>query len=141
MKKIISILILIVCGVGLFFVAGLTDSKKSNKFLGSVRGAGDNTLLIFGAFDNETKLAKPQYEYQIVVDENTKITKNSFVLPSNGEMFVVEDLPKEIKDVGFETLRKDSQNVAIGIEVTLTRNFLGIVQNKAQEIVYIGPKY
>jgi hypothetical protein len=56
-------------------------------------------------------------------------------------MFEVAKLPKETADVGFDTLKKDSQNVAIGIEITLTRNYIGVIQKKAKQISYIGPKY
>jgi hypothetical protein len=53
----------------------------------------------------------------------------------------MDKLPKETVDVDFATLKKDSENIAIGIEVTLNRNFLGAVQKSAKQIIYIGPKY
>lgn len=141
MKKIIFTIVLIIILTILYLFTGTSDNKKSNKFIGSVRSVGDNSFVVFGAFEDEIKLGKPQYEYEIGLDSTVKIVKNSFVMPAGGEMFVVADLPKKIREVDFEILKKDSQNIAIGIEVTLTRNFLGMVQNKAQEIIYIGPEY
>lgn len=141
MKKIISILFLLILFVFFYLIAGLVDSGKIIKFSGSVVSVGDNSILILGAFEDELKKGKPQYEYGIEVDQDTKITKNSFVLPKNGEMFVVEDLPKKTQEVDFETLKKDSQNISIGVETILIKNFLGRVQSKALEVVYIGPEY
>lgn len=141
MKKIFLTLILIISLVILYLFIGEVDNKKSNKFIGSMRSVGDNSFVVFGAFEDEVKVGKPQYEYEMLVDNKTKITKNSFVMPAGSEMFVVEDLPKETEEVNFDTLREDSKNIAIGIEIILTKNIFGRVQNKAQEIIYIGPKY
>ncbi len=142
MKKIILIIVLLVVSFVVYFsVFTNNDKNKSAKFLGSVRSVGENSVVILGAFEDEVRVAKPQYEYEIKVDDKTKIVKNSFVMPKSGEMFVVSDLPKETKEVDFDTLKKDSQNIAIGIEVLLSRNFLGLINKNAIEIVYIGPKY
>lgn len=141
MKKIVFFIGLVIILSALYFFAGVFENRKSDKFIGSVRSVGENSVVIFGAFEDEIKVGKPQYEYKVLVDDGTKITKNSFVLPKSGEMFMVEDLPKETKEVGFDVLKKDSQNIAIGIEVTLRKNALGLVNKDADKIIYIGPKY
>jgi len=140
-KKLISLVIFITCIIILFFITSSSNSKSSDKFIGTIQTVKESTIIVSGSFEDEKKSVKPLYDYEIKVDSNTQIVKNSFVLPTGGEMFEMDKLPKETSNVDFDTLKTDSQNISIGIEVTLTRNILGGVQKKAKQIIYIGPKY
>lgn len=140
-KKLISLVIFITCLIILFISSTSTNSKKSDKFIGSIQSVKESSVVVLGSFEDEKKSFTPQYEYEINVDSTAKIVKNSFVMPKGTEMFEMDKLPKETVDVDFATLKKDSENIAIGIEVTLNRNFLGAVQKSAKQIIYIGPKY
>ncbi len=140
-KKLIFALILIIGLIFLFFTTTSSNSKKSDKFIGTVKSVEGSSIVVSGSFEDEKKFAKPLYEYEISVDSSVKIVKNSFVIPKGGQMFEVAKLPKDTAIVDLETLRKDVQNVSQGIEVVLSRNFLGQVQKSAREITYIGPKY
>ena len=140
-RKIISIALIVVGLLILLTVFGSINNKKSDVFIGTVKSVNSDSVLIFGATGDEVKVAKNLYDYTVKVDKDTKIIKTSFVKPKGGEMFEVAKLPKEISDVDFATMKKDSDNVVLGIEVKLKRNLFGMVQNSALEIKYIGPKY
>lgn len=140
-KKLIFAVILIIGLIVLLFIGSSTNTKKSDKFIGTLKSVSEKSIIVSGSFEDEKEFVIPPYEYEIAVDSNAKIVKNSFELPNDGKMFEVAKLPKETTSVDFNTLKNDSQNISIGLEVVLTRNFLGKVQGKAREINYIGPKY
>ncbi len=141
LKKIISIFLIVLGLVILFSVYYSSNSKKSNVFSGSIQSMDEDNLLVHGAFDDEVKSAEPLYEYTVKVDNNTKLTKNSFVKPVGGEMFEIDKIPKEKTEVSLDVFQKDSKNVAIGLYITLKRDLFGRVTNRASEITYIAPKY
>ncbi len=140
-KKLIFVLILITSLVFLFFTTTSSNSKKSDKFIGTVKSVEASSIIVLGSFEDEKSKFVPSYEYEIKVDSTAKIVKKSFMIPKGGQMFEVAKLPKDTANVDLETLRKDVQNVSQGIDVKLSRNFLGGIQKKASEITYIGPKY
>jgi hypothetical protein len=142
-KKLIFAVILIIGLIVLLFIGSSinTNTKKSDKFIGTLKSVNEKSIIVSGSFEDEKESVIPLYEYEIVVDSSAKIVKNSFVMPKGSEMFEVNKLPKETASVDFTTLKKDSENVAIGIEVSLNRNFFGAVKNIAKQITYIGPKY
>ena len=140
-KKLIFVAVLIIGLIILFFTTNSANSKKSNKFIGSIQTVGEDSMVVLGSFDYEKGAVSSQYEYEIKVPASAKITKNSFELPKGERMFEVDKLPKETADVDFSTLKTDAENVAIGLEVILSRDFFGRIQNQATQIIYIGPKY
>lgn len=140
-KRLIFVLIIIIALISLYSLSISTNSKKSDKFIGTVKSVEDKSVIIIGSFEDEKGSKALLYEYEIYVDSNAEIVKTSFVLPKDGKMFEMNKLPKETASVDFQTFKKDSQNVSIGLEVILARNFIGQVQRKAKQIKYIGPKY
>ncbi len=135
--SLVSILILLMLG-WLYYSSNI---KKTDKFNGTVKEVGVNSVLIYGAFADEIAEFKPLYDFDVEVSKNTTITKESFIRPAEGIMFEPSKLEKYLESSSFEVLKKDSKNVAIGIEVTLERDFLGRVTKKAYKINFIAPKY
>ncbi|TSC70042.1 MAG: hypothetical protein CEO12_597 [Parcubacteria group bacterium Gr01-1014_46] len=137
-RKLISILLVIVV---VFVGFLLTKNNKGNKFQGSVKFVKENSVIVYGAYESEVKKTKPLYDLEIKINERTNITKTAFFQPIGSGMFELDKAQKETNETDFVTLKKDSENVAIGIEVVLADDFWGKFISRAVEIKYIAPKY
>lgn len=138
-KPVISLILFFVVIVLAFLF--WKQSSISSKFVGSVQRVKDSSIVVHGKFDTGEKDRISLSDTEILVSENTKFVKTSFVRPPGGGMFIAADLPKEVADVDFQVLKNDSKNVVIGIEIYLKRNFYGKVLMEAKEVRYIAPKY
>lgn len=138
-KKILlifSVLIIIT-----FFVFIINISVNSDlKVYGNVQEFTGDTMLLKGVYSAESG-KKELYDIYIKVDKETKIQKTSFEIPKGGDVFYVDKLPKEINMVDLTTLQKDTENVAVGIEIDLHKNLVPTSKKTAREIRYIAPKY
>lgn len=132
-KKVTLLVLLLII---LIFAFSFLNKSQGNKFQGNVVSVGNNMVIVKGGYEEEIKNSKNQYDLSIKVDRNTKIVKTSFYKPPTG-MFNMDTVQKDTADTDFATLKKDSENVPLGIEVTLEGKFF----KRAVEIRYIGPKY
>lgn len=143
MKLKYSLIIVLFIGIvivsGSFIFLNNKYNSDETKFVGTVKTVNDGEIVITGTYGG--RITSGLITESISVDSDVKITKTSFVKPKGGEMYRVDDLPKEVFMVDFATLKNDSENVAIGMEVILKRNFYGKPVPVAEEIKYIAPKF
>ncbi len=116
-------------------------SNSPFKFFGTVQKTMDSSIVAVGAFDNGDGKKNEVVEVEIKVPSNAKITRTLFVRPPGGGRFNPMELPKETTVSDFSTLKTDSQNVAVGLEIIFKKNFFWSTVLEAKEIKYIAPKY
>lgn len=138
-RVIFVILLLTAVIVGLFY-SEIEQNKKYSRLSGTLQRIEGNNLVVFGIYDADTG-RKDMEIIRVKVDDGTRIEKTSFTIPQNGGAFEVDKLPKDIKHVDLSVLRKDYQNVAIGVEIDLKTDLQLFSERIAREIRYKAPGY
>lgn len=140
---LIKVFILIV--IALIILSGYlvlqSNKKKPSVFGGTISMVNSSDIVVNGVYKNTTLTKNSMKLISIKVDEKTRIEKTSFKKPTDGKIFYVDKLPKQHELVDFTVLKKDSENVNIGVEVELNRDILNNPVLVAKSIKYIAPQY
>lgn len=139
LKKLLYFVVIVLVSVVLY-VFFQNYSNPPVKFAGTVQKTTDSSIVAVGAFDNNDGKKNEVAEVEIKVPSDVKVTRTLFVRPPGG-MFNPTELPKETTVSDFSTLKTDSQNVAVGLEIIFKKNFFWSTVLEAKEIKYIAPKY
>ena len=139
-KKFLFSIFVIFCLVATFFYLKVYASQY--KIVGVLSSVDEKSINIYGRYDSPNK--DELKNITVGISKDVKITRTFFILPpqtrDNSEPFIADKLPKEVSEVGIESLIEDEKNVTIGIEVDLEKNWFNF-SPVAKEIRYTGPKY
>lgn len=136
------VLSLVIAGV----IFKLNTRVAAYEFQANLLEVRENSVVGEGKFTVSNKDISPleneSYTVEILIGPDTKITREGLLIPRTPEMFKIDDLEKDVKDVDLETLRKDfSEGLPISLYVKAERNVYQSSKFEASEITYRLPIY
>lgn len=115
--------------------------QKPSEFNGTLMEVKDQSIVVQGAYATDEGGKKELITLEIKIDGSTKIVRNTFILPLDGSVVKMDELPKKESQVDFKTFKNDSDRASIGLFIKLKRNIFGYVRPVAKEIRYLTPEF
>lgn len=117
------------------------DKIQTNQFAGNVVSVTDNSILVQGTYTIDgVSVGVPELkEVEVLVDQNTQITRESFKIPAGAKSYKPDELPKQINQVGLEQIKVDSELTVVGINIEAKKNIYGKNKFTASKITYRVP--
>lgn len=147
-RTILALLAIVVVGLtGLVFSNYFQNRVYSNEFVGKVKQADGNILTMEGVYvvKDRPDLSNPSnFEtVSVVVDQNTKLTKERLFLPTAQEVEKTGGFfkPDELKRKVVVGSTDDFKTGQVSVRVLGSGNIYGKKSFAATEIIYIEPVY
>ena len=144
-KKIIYVILVLILAVAAVIFWYSSDRIVINEFAGNVVGVNESSITAQGTYIKDgipvVQNNQDLVEVEISVDTNTRITRESFDIPENEEIFNPDELPKEVRQVGLDQMRLDAGITVVGLIVRATGNIYGQKKFQALEITYRVPNF
>ncbi|MDP4000641.1 MAG: hypothetical protein Q8P83_00115 [bacterium] len=135
--------LLLVLFVVFWLINSNQDKKESFAFAGNVESVGQSSMIVNGLYTFDGKpIDKNQdssVKVEILINDSTKITKESFKIPEGSEVFYPDELPKETTQVNLEQIKEDLEITTVGIWVEAEKNIYGKKTFTAKALVYRVP--
>jgi hypothetical protein len=136
------LIILILAGGYFFWKSGGDKDLMANGFEGNLSSIDNSALIVKGVYtlDGASVRQGEMKSVKVMVTASTIIERESFDVPTTGEVFVVDELPKTVSTVTLEEMKADAENQTLGLMISASGNIFGKKTFTATKIVYRLPR-